>query len=145
MPRVLISLASNDCQEHNLGEARRALAEVLSSPVYTAAIWTKPEGTAAAQPNAPLYLNQLVSADTACTDSQLIRKLKDIEQRLGRDDEARRQHRVPVDLDLLRYGEQRHHLPDWQRAYLRRLLALIGEDEASGLCPLPTSEGRSKG
>ena len=118
MSHVLISLASNHEQQKHHSEARQALAEVLSAPLYTAEIWTEPEGTKA---QGPQYLNQLVSAETLLN----VDFLKQTELKLGRTDDMRRQGLVPIDLDLLQFDEQRYHLRDWQRSYVKRLLELL--------------------
>ncbi len=118
MHSVLISLASNNEQEKNLSEARKALTQVLISPDYTPAVWTEPYG----KKEGALYLNQLVSAQTDLDNDELNGRLKDIEKTQGRDDEARRQGVVPIDLDLLLYDQQRFHLRDWQRPYIQQLL-----------------------
>ena len=118
MHSVLISLASNNEQEKNLSEARKALTQVLISPDYTPAVWTEPYG----KKEGALYLNQLVSAQTDLDNDELNGRLKDIEKTQGRDDETRRQGLVPIDLDLLLYDQQRFHLRDWQRPYIQQLL-----------------------
>ena len=125
MHSILLSLASNYEQEKNLSEAREALAQVLVSPVYTSAIWTEPyhSPTSHFSPLTPrLYLNQLVYAQTDLDCDELNSRLKEIEKAQGRNDEARRQGLVPVDLDLLQYDQQRFHLRDWQRPYIQQLL-----------------------
>jgi 7,8-dihydro-6-hydroxymethylpterin-pyrophosphokinase len=141
LKRVLISLASNDGQEKNLSKAREALAQVLISPVYTPAIWTEPytshpsphtshpsPHTSHPSPHTShLYLNQLVSAQTDLDSNELNDRLKEIEKAQGRDDEARRQGIVPVDLDLLQHDGCRFHQRDWQRPYIQQLLPLIPE------------------
>ena len=118
MHSILLSLASNYEQEKNLSEAREALAQVLVSPVYTSAIWTEPCG----KKKGSLYLNQLVYAQTDLDCDELNSRLKEMEKAQGRNDEARRQGLVPVDLDLLQYNQQRFHLRDWQRPYIQQLL-----------------------
>ena len=123
MHSVLISLASNSEQEENLSEARKALAQVLLSPVYTPAIWTEPYGKSRTA-NPQKYLNQLVSAETCLDADELNSRLKAIEQAQGRNDEARQQGIVPIDLDLLQHDGQRYHLRDWSRSYIRDLLPL---------------------
>ena len=123
MHRVLISLASNHQQEIHLSEARRALAEVILSAVYTDAIWTKPEGKHKAQ--SPDYLNQLVSAETALTADELNHRLKELELALGRTAEMRSQGLVPIDLDLLQWDDDRYHQRDWTRSYVTRLLPSV--------------------
>ena len=120
MHHVLISIASNYLQESHLSKAHEALAQVLHHPIYTKQIWTEPLGTG----NRPdvLYLNQLVSAETTLDASQLTKELKQIERALGRTAELRSQGLVPIDLDLLQHDDQRFHLRDWERPYVKQLL-----------------------
>ena len=72
-----------------------------------------------------MYLNQLVEATTALTADELTQALKDIEQQMGRTQEDRRRGIVRIDLDLLLYGEQRYHLRDWERPYVKALLPVL--------------------
>ena len=157
MHNVLVLLASNYRQEQHLSQARKALAQVLSSCCYTEAIWTEPEGstthngqpegstTPNGQPEGsvtpndhtegsvtrvserPLYLNQLLSARTDLDADSLVQRLKQIECELGRNDGMRRQGLVPIDLDLLQHDDQRYHQRDWQRSYVQRLLPLLAD------------------
>lgn len=122
--KVIISLASNYDQEQNLHQARQCLAQVLSSCHFTDAIWTEPYSIVdnASQHCKKMYLNQLVSATTSLGMEELTQALKDIEIRLGRTVEDRHQGIVRIDLDLLLYGKQRHHLRDWDRPYVQNLL-----------------------
>ena len=147
MHNVLVLLASNYRQEQHLSQARKALAQVLSSCCYTEAIWTEPEGSttpngqpegsvtpndpsegsAARVSERPLYLNQLLSARTDLDADSLVQRLKQIECELGRNDGMRRQGLVPIDLDLLQHDGQRYHQRDWQRSYVQRLLPLLAD------------------
>lgn len=147
MHNVLVLLASNYRQEQHLSQARKALAQVLSSCCYTEAIWTEPEGSTThnGQPEGsvtpndhsegsvtriserPLYLNQLLSARTDLDADSLVQRLKQIECELGRNDDMRRQGLVPIDLDLLQHDDQRYHQRDWQRSYVQRLLPLLAD------------------
>ena len=147
MHNVLVLLASNYRQEQHLSQARKALAQVLSSCCYTEAIWTEPEGSvtpndhtegsvtpndhsegsAARVSERPLYLNQLLSARTDLDADSLVQRLKQIECNLGRNDGMRRQGLVPIDLDLLQHDDQRYHQRDWQRSYVQRLLPLLAD------------------
>ena len=122
MHRVLILLASNCEQEKNLCNARLALAQILSSAVYTDAIWTEPEGTSPVRSHPQNYLNQLVCAETPLTIDQLNTQLKETEIRMGRTADMRKAGIVPIDLDVLKYDGVRHHLRDWQRSYVQKLI-----------------------
>ena len=122
MHHVLILLASNFEHEKNLWNARLALAQILSSAVYTDAIWTEPEGTSHVRSYSQKYLNQLVRAETPLDIDQLTAQLKETETRMGRTADMRKAGIVPIDLDVLEYDGTRHHLRDWQRSYVRKLL-----------------------
>ena len=122
MHHVLILQASNFEHEKNLWNARLALAQILSSAVYTDAIWTEPEGTSHVRSYSQKYLNQLVRAETPLDIDQLTAQLKETETRMGRTADMRKAGIVPIDLDVLEYDGTRHHLRDWQRSYVRKLL-----------------------
>ncbi len=129
--KVIISLASNHDQETNLHQARLCLAQILSSCIYSDAIWTRPFHAGAADDGCgpddgeAMYLNQLVCATTSLDTDELSLALKDMERQLGRTGEDRRNGIVRIDLDLLQYDDQRHHLQDWGRPYIKALLSSI--------------------
>jgi 2-amino-4-hydroxy-6-hydroxymethyldihydropteridine diphosphokinase len=116
--QVILSLAANQCQKHNLAKARLCLGEVLSQPAFTDELWTDPVNSSRRAP----YLNQLAAATTSLTLDELTQQLKAMEQRLGRTPEKRRQGIVPIDIDILRYDDQLLHQRDWQRPYVTSLL-----------------------
>lgn len=122
----IISLASNCCQEENLAEAQRRLSEILFSASYTEAIWTEPFKSSNLSPllslHSPLYINQLVYAQTSLTDEELQARLKQMECEMGRTADDRAKGIVRIDLDLLQYDEERYHLRDWERPYVQQLL-----------------------
>ena len=66
------------------------------------------------------YLNQLCQGTTAFGEGLLCEVLKEIEKRLGRT--KNEDGIVAIDLDLLQYDNQRHHLRDWDRNYVKDLI-----------------------
>ncbi len=116
--KVILSLASNYQQQDNLAEAHRRLDLMLRCRRYTEAIWTEPIN--ARRPN--LYLNQLLYAETTLRVEELQQALKDIELDMGRTADDRREGLVRIDLDLLQYDDERFHLRDWERPYVKKLL-----------------------
>jgi len=117
---VIISLASNNQQEQNLHKAQAILAQILSEPYFSDAIWTKPFGIDDA--SVPLYLNQLVFAKTQLTAEQINVRLKEIESQLGRTQEQKKKGIVSIDLDLLQHNNTKFHLSDWERPYIKQLI-----------------------
>ena len=136
---VIISLASNENQEANLAKAREQLTQLIADVHFTSAIWTKPYYNDHVQSSmfnvqssmvngqssmfnvqSKNYLNQLCKGTTAFGEGLLGEVLKETEKRIGR------QHNedgiVAIDLDLLSYDGQRHHLKDWNRDYVKNLL-----------------------
>ena len=113
---VIISLASNYNQEKALEAAREQLTQLLTEVRFTSAIWTKPIGTIREEP----YLNQLCEGTTALGDGLLGEVLKQLERRLGRT--YNEDGIVVLDLDLLEYDGERHHLRDWDRNYVKDLI-----------------------
>lgn len=118
---VIISLGSNENQEANLAKAREQLTQLLTEVHFTSAIWTEPVNTSRKKP----YLNQLCKGTTTFGDGLLGEVLKETEKRIGRihnEDGI-----VAIDLDLLEYDGQRHHLRDWSREYVIKLIGEIEE------------------
>lgn len=113
---VIISLASNENQEANLAKAREQLTQLMEEVYFTSAIWTEPVNTNRKEP----YLNQLCKGVTAFSDGLLGEVLKETERRIGR--VHNEDGIVVIDLDLLSYDGQRHHLRDWDRDYVKNLL-----------------------
>ena len=118
---VTISLGSNENQEENLMKAREQLTQLMTEVHFTPAIWTEPINSSRKEP----YLNQLCKGTTAFSEGLLCEVLKETEKRIGRI--KNEDGIVVIDLDLLEYDGQRHHLRDWSRDYVKML---IGELEA---------------
>ena len=114
--QIIISLASNSNQEANLQAARTQLTQLLSEVHFTSAIWTEPVNCIRKEP----YLNQLCRATTAFSMNLLNEVLKETEKRLGRTHNE--DGIVAIDLDLLQYDEEQHHLRDWSRNYVKDLM-----------------------
>jgi 2-amino-4-hydroxy-6-hydroxymethyldihydropteridine diphosphokinase len=113
---VIISLASNENQEANMAAAREQLTQLLTSVHFTSAIWTEPVNSIRKEP----YLNQLCQGTTAFGEGLLCEVLKETEKRIGRT--RNEDGIVAIDLDLLQYNNQRHHLRDWDRNYVKNLV-----------------------
>ena len=113
---MIISLASNENQEANLAKAREQLTQLMTEVHFTSAIWTEPVNSIRKEP----YLNQLCKGTTAFSDGLLGEVLKEMEKRIGRihnEDGI-----VAIDLGLLQFDGQKHHLRDWNRDYVKNLL-----------------------
>lgn len=114
---VIISLASNENQEENLAKAKEQLTQLMAEVHFTSAIWTDPVNTSRKEP----YLNQLCKGTTTFGEGLLCEVLKETEKRIGR--VHNEDGIVAIDLDLLEYDGQRHHLRDWNRDYVKNLIS----------------------
>ena len=113
---IIISLASNFNQEANLEAARAQLTQLLTEAHFTSAIWTEPINSLRSDP----YLNQLCKGTTAFGFNLLNEVLKETEKRRGRTHNE--DGIVTLDLDILQYDDEKFHLRDWTRNYVKDLI-----------------------
>ena len=114
--KIIISLASNIDQKQNLQTAREQLSLLMNDLHFTSEHWTEPVNSLSSEP----YLNQLCQGTTTFGANLLGEVLKEIEKRQGR--KHNEDGIVTIDLDLLQYDDQRYHLRDWERNYVKNLL-----------------------
>ena len=117
--QVLICLASNIDQKQYLEKAREQLSLLINDMDFTTEHWTEPVNSIRKEP----YLNQLCKGTTTFGANLLSELLKEMEKRLGRKHEE--DGIVTIDIDLLQYDEQRYHLRDWERIYVKDLLSKL--------------------
>lgn len=86
-----------------------SFSRIVSSPDYT-------------HVGAP-YSNCVAKGTTDLSEADLIAVLKSMERQLGRT--RSEQIKVMMDLDLLQYNNTRHHLSDWSRPHIKKLLAMM--------------------
>ena len=118
---VIIALGTNYHQESNMAEGRKGLAGLLDAVSFSRDMWTEAIGIVS-----PPYLNSLAYGKTRLSVRGLKSKLKTLERTLGDTTEERSEGRIHIDLDLLQYDEERHHVADWQREYIQTLYHEIG-------------------
>lgn len=101
MPTVFIGLGSNLGQrEENLGAARQLLASHVWLLQASALYETAPWGYA----DQPAFLNQVLRVETTLQPSRLLRLVKHIERKLGREKTFHYGPRV-IDIDILFYDD----------------------------------------
>lgn len=125
MTKVILSLAANRFQKSNLAKARECLSKVISNVSYTSEQWTEPMSSSRRE----LYLNQLAEGDTELTLDELNQRLKAIEISFGRTAQKRQLGIVPIDIDILQYGDLCLHERDWQRPYVTSLISELHHGE----------------
>ena len=102
MTRVLISLGSNLQAADNLGYALDSLllrfGDVALSPVF--------ESAASGNAGSAAYLNMSVALNTDLSLAELNTLFKALEAKLGRQRDTDKALGVPLDIDILTYGNQ---------------------------------------
>lgn len=118
--QVLISIGSNQDSLHNVKEAIHLLSQFLYGACVTPVIVTTPFGSQYRND----FHNCLLRAETFLSLDILESRLKHIERLLGRTFDSKSTGVVPIDIDILQYGNDKYHLRDWQRPYVAKLLEL---------------------
>lgn len=117
--KIIISLGSNMLPEYHINQAVCLLRQTFGELIVTRQLWTEPVG----MESSCKFLNMLVMASTAWSMQQVQEELKRIEVLCGRKPEDKAKGIVVVDADLLLYNDKRCHLNDWQRDYVKILMA----------------------
>lgn len=106
---IVICIGSNCDRETNVNRAQLLLKQLLPDISFSNAIQTRPYSGGGED-----YLNMLALSNCPADATTLQDQLKDIERRIGRRPEDKRVHRVAIDLDVLKVGNERYHLRDWE-------------------------------
>ena len=120
---VKISIGANANRAIQMMRARNLLTKELEGIRFTKMV-TMP---AYDKPDDKLYYsNMLATFSTELDEQSLIMLLKNAEMELDDTSELRKRGIVMMDLDLLQYGEEKHHTDDWQRTYVKQLMEELG-------------------
>lgn len=117
----LIALGANNHSEHNILLAQGFLKELMGEEVF----FTQTIETEAIGMEGPHFLNCIARVYTAYPLDYLNLRLKQMEQACGNTPEKRAERIIELDLDILQYGNERHHEKDWDRPYIQQLLQEI--------------------
>jgi len=138
MTEVFLALGSNVGErEKNL---RAAVAEIKKIARLTAAssvYESKPAGFAA-QPD---FLNAAIKIETDIPPLELLKKLKEIETRLGRTPSFKNGPRV-IDIDIIFYGKEKVNTPELivpHPRYAQRNFVLVSLSEINPAVKLKTA------
>lgn len=147
MARVFIGVGSNEGDRlAHISRAIKALAAIdgvqvvqMATIIETEAVGGPPQGR---------YLNTAAELDTALTPFNLLRALKEIEHRRGRQPASERWGPRPIDLDLLLYEDQIIESPELtvphprmhERQFVLEPLSQIAPDVIHPLLKQPITE-----
>lgn len=99
-----------------MSRAQEMLREHFPDVTFSATV-TSPDYTHVGAP----YSNCVAKGTTDLSETDLVAALKSMERQLGRT----RSEQIMMDLDLLQFNDTRHHLADWSRPHIRRLLGIL--------------------
>lgn len=123
MHEVIIALGSNTNAARTIESAIAALADIIIDIQPTQLM--KNESVDFIFPCT--FTNALVKGLTTLSADQLETELKILEKRFGRTKANDQKGRILLDLDLLMYDKQKHHINDWNREYIQLLIKELNE------------------
>lgn len=115
---IIISIGTNVDHSVNMFLAKQRLEELFHNVRYSSEIWSE----ALDLPESDRFLNCLAVTHTVHGYKQVHQALKQIERKCGMGYAMKHTGTVKIDLDILRYGEERFHESDWERPYIKILL-----------------------
>lgn len=115
---IIISIGSNYNQKENISFAKKKLAGMLGEQTsFTRDMWTEPVGIQSER-----FINCICISTTRHTLLQLTKAFKQLEKKCERSKKNDLISKIPLDIDILLYGNQRYHEKDWERQYIQELL-----------------------
>lgn len=115
---IIISIGSNYNQKENISFAKKKLAGMLGEQTsFTRDMWTEPVGIQSEK-----FINCICISTTRHTLLQLTKAFKQLERKCERSKKNDLISKIPLDIDILLYGDQRYHEKDWERQYIQELL-----------------------
>lgn len=113
-----MALGSNCDQEKNIGKAMDMLQELFDGNVkFTRLVWTEPVGI-----KSDKFINCLACVYTLSNYDSINQSLKNIEYACGRNKTDKTRNIVRMDIDILMFGNEKHHDDDWSRTYIKELI-----------------------
>ena len=115
--QIIIAIGSNYNPRHNLSHAEMILRKHFPNIIFSKPMHTTPIGIVS-----PDFINRIALCSTAEPLDMILKDIKQMEQTCGNTDRLRRQGIVVIDIDILKYGDKKMHIDDWQRPYIQQLL-----------------------
>lgn len=118
MNTAVISIGSNEDSEKNVEYCKQLLDSIFTTIHYSDTSITKPYGTQYRHD----FLNQLALTETEMDLSEVVKTLKLLEKKMGREVEDKNKGLVKIDIDLIKWNDTIVKEEDWQRNYVTDLL-----------------------
>ncbi len=115
---IIVALGSNDHPEQHILQATNELNRLLEEVCWSSAVYTLPIGCS----NPSSFLNKVAVAKTSMDVDELQALFKEVERRMGRTAEGKRQGIIPIDIDLIRWNDRLLKPDDYHRDYVQAAL-----------------------
>lgn len=119
MHKIVLSVGTNFNYEQNAKLVKEILTEEINEIQFSEELLTAPIGDIKSNGK---FLNFLVCGFTEKRVEQLVSILKQIEAQCGNTKLLRNEGKIAMDIDLLKYDNQRFHESDWTRDYIVKLM-----------------------
>ena len=120
MHKIILALGSNHEAKVNIELALNLLSKsikiIQSTPSYDNESTEFPIS---------IFTNKILVCETELTYEILNKELKRIETECGRNNYAKMTGIIPLDIDILLYDNDRYHINDWDKPYIKYLLTFI--------------------
>lgn len=116
---IIACVGTNVNHQSNIAKAREFLDNTFADCRFSRVMLTLPIGMDNTNVR---FANMLVVFDSTLDTKEIVSKLKQIERQCGDTRLARSRGEVVMDIDLLRYDDERFHQSDWQRHYVNTLM-----------------------
>jgi 2-amino-4-hydroxy-6-hydroxymethyldihydropteridine diphosphokinase len=129
--RLLFAIGTNSHRQRNMNHAQNELEKIFGDNMrITHIIETEPIGI-----GGPMFLNCLAECFTVLSLPDVKAQMKRIELECGNTKEKRQRGIVEMDIDILEYAGELHHINDWQRPYIMKLFGELQQKEVSSSLP----------
>ena len=120
MHKIILALGSNHEAKVNIELALNLLSKsikiIQSTPSYDNESTEFPIS---------IFTNKILVCETELSYEKLNKELKNIETVCGRNNYAKTTGIIPLDIDILLYDNDRYHINDWDKPYIKYLLTFI--------------------
>lgn len=124
MHRIILSIGTNFNRETYAKLVKEIISEAYQKVQFSEELLTKPVGDAI---NDEKYLNFLACCFTEDESELIVAKTKQMETQCGNTKLLRKEGKIAMDIDLLKYDDQRFHESDWSRDYVKKLIKQFEE------------------
>ena len=120
MHKIILALGSNHEAKVNIELALNLLSKsikiIQSTPSYDNESTEFPIS---------IFTNKILVCETELSYEKLNKELKHIETECGRNNYTKTTGIIPLDIDILLYDNNRYHINDWDKPYIKYLLTFI--------------------